>query len=208
MPFPKQAPLHLSTQALSEKRLSEESCLRSRIRSITYITLSLANPVPNSILLLHHTTLTTHVQLVHACLLQYKGIRLYSDVTVRNKVEEDWILITCNTHILFRMSGAQQRELWLRIIPILLHSRVATLVTTTWSSRVTLDCLVIVCPPTGAPLHIVIHESMICNQNSCFCFHYDLCYTSFIFFMYHCGNKAIDIYHIGNDSFLNNVTFM
>jgi hypothetical protein len=26
-------------------------------------------PVSNSILLLHHTTLTTHVQLVHACLL-------------------------------------------------------------------------------------------------------------------------------------------
>ena len=33
------------------------------IRSITYITLSLANPVPNSILLLYHKILTTHVQL-------------------------------------------------------------------------------------------------------------------------------------------------
>ena len=30
-----------------------------------------------------------HVQLVHTCLFQYKGIRLYSDVTVGNKVEEN-----------------------------------------------------------------------------------------------------------------------
>src|SRR6267154_6239915 len=30
--------------------------------------------------------------LVHACLLQYKGIRLYTDVKVRNKVEEHRIL--------------------------------------------------------------------------------------------------------------------
>ena len=52
------------------------------------ITLSLANPVFNSILLLYHITLTTHVQPVHACLFQYKGIRLYTDVSIRNKVEK------------------------------------------------------------------------------------------------------------------------
>src|SRR5258706_722222 len=35
------------------------------------------------------TVLPSHVQLVHACLLQYKGIRLYSHVTVRHKIEEN-----------------------------------------------------------------------------------------------------------------------
>ena len=43
-----------------------------------------------------HKTLTTHIQLVHACFIQYKGIRLYSDVTVRNKVTEDRILTLIN----------------------------------------------------------------------------------------------------------------
>jgi hypothetical protein len=33
--------------------------------------------------------LPSHVQLVQACLFQYKGFRLYTDVTVRNKVEEE-----------------------------------------------------------------------------------------------------------------------
>jgi hypothetical protein len=31
----------------------------------------------------------SHVQLVQACLFQYKVFRLYTDVTVRNKVEEE-----------------------------------------------------------------------------------------------------------------------
>jgi hypothetical protein len=35
------------------------------------------------------TFLPSHVQLVQACLFQYKGFRLCTDVTVRNKAEEE-----------------------------------------------------------------------------------------------------------------------
>ncbi len=52
------------------------------------MSLSLASPVPNSILLHHNTHIITR-SIVHACLIQYKGTRLYSAVTVRNKVEEE-----------------------------------------------------------------------------------------------------------------------
>ena len=58
---------------------------------LLFIILSLANPVliqSYSSTIPHNITLTTHVQPVHACLLQYKGIRLYTDVSVRNKVEK------------------------------------------------------------------------------------------------------------------------
>jgi hypothetical protein len=40
--------------------------------------------------------LPSHVQLVQACLFQYKGFRLYTDVTVRNKVEEESNLTQLN----------------------------------------------------------------------------------------------------------------
>jgi hypothetical protein len=39
--------------------------------------------------------LPSHVQLVQACLFQYKGFRLYTDVSVRNKVEEESNLTRC-----------------------------------------------------------------------------------------------------------------
>ena len=41
--------------------------------------------------------------LVHACLLQYKGIRLYSDVRVRHKVGEDRILtlLSCSFRYIY-----------------------------------------------------------------------------------------------------------
>jgi len=54
----------------------------------SYINLSLTNHVPIRFYSSTTIFLPSHVQLVHACLFHNKGIRLYSDVTVRNKVEE------------------------------------------------------------------------------------------------------------------------
>ena len=69
------------------------------IRFTSYIILSLANPVPtNSILLLCPPHNSYHARSTQYTLVsfQYKGIRLYSGITVRKRVEEDRILTSSN----------------------------------------------------------------------------------------------------------------